>query len=139
MKYFDHDVQKRKSEWTESVRSLEEMNGESTSWRFMLNSLFCMTKLEIVEQLLALLSNISWVISVPFCAFLYRYFLKTTVQRLILTAVTNKHAEQQGMEMYFEVKHAQQQRAFMLDALHQIRREEHDFWIRKRQKQQKAR
>ncbi len=130
MRYFNQKVQERKLEWTESVRSLEDANAETTSWQFMLNDIFRMTKLEIVEQLLALLNNISWVISVPLLCALYQCFLKATIQRLIITGVTGdffKYAEGQGMEMDLEVKHAQQQIAFMLDALHQIRKEEHDL------------
>lgn len=78
--------------------------------------------------------HLSWIVSVPLCVFLYRYFLKGTVHRLILTAVTDdffKYVEQKGMEMDLQVKHAKQQIAFMFEVLHQMRKDEQDLKKRK--------
>jgi hypothetical protein len=50
------------------------------------------------------------------------------MQRLIVTAVSDdffKYAEQKGMEMDLEVKHAWHQTAFMLEVLNQIRKDAH--------------
>ena len=107
---------------------------EVAKWKFVLNSLFRMTRLEILEQLLSWIYHLSWVVSVPLCAFLYRYFLKGTVHKLIVTAVTDdffKYVEQKGMEMDLQVKHAEHQMGFMLEVLHQMRKDEHILKKRK--------
>ena len=59
-----------------------------------------------------------------------RFFFKATMHRLIVTAVTDdffRYVEQKGMEMDLEVKHARYQTSFMLEVMHQIRKDERDL------------
>ena len=139
MKHFNEDLWKRKNDWSHRSNKTVDVDvsviendeeKEAASWRFILNNLFRMTRLEILEQFLAWLYYVSWIISVPLCALLYRFFIKATMQKLIVAAVTDdifKYVERKGMEMELEVKHARYQTAFMLDRIHQMRKDEQNL------------
>ena len=121
MRHFNQRVREKENAWSDSNHS---------KWRFVLNCLFRMTRLEALEQILAGLYYITWMIAVPLCDFLYRFFLKGTMQRLIVTAVTDdffKYVEEKGMQMDLQVKHGHQQAAFMLDVMQQMRKDQQKF------------
>jgi len=89
-----------------------------------------LTIFEFVEQCLAILYHVHWSISVPLCTVLYKHLMKKTIKRFIITAVTDdffQYVERKGMEMDLEVVQAKDQAAFMLEAMHQIRKEEQDL------------
>uniref|UniRef100_A0A7S3Q6W0 VASt domain-containing protein n=1 Tax=Chaetoceros debilis TaxID=122233 RepID=A0A7S3Q6W0_9STRA len=85
------------------------------------------TIFEIIEECLAFLFRFHWMISAPICSLLYQHILKGTMKRFIITAVTDdffQYVERKGMEMDLEVVQSKDQAAFMLEALHQIRKDE---------------
>lgn len=131
MRYFNKEVRKRKDDWSLHKSDVSNNNEVDTaSWKFALTYLSRMTRLEKTEQLLATLHCINWIVSVPICIFLYKFFFKGIMNRLVVTAVTDeffKDVEKKGLEMDLKVKHASQQTAFMFDVLNQMRKDKHEM------------
>ena len=125
MKHFNKKFFQRKKAWRSGgIRSKKQ------NWKFVAINLFQMTRLEFVEQLLAGLHRVNWIISVPLCILLYNYFIKSSIQRLIVTSVTDdffNYVEHKGMEIDLQVKYAFQQAAFMFDVLNQMIKDHHDL------------
>eukprot|EP00978_Attheya_sp_CCMP212_P000338 scaffold687_cov44-Attheya_sp.AAC.1 len=89
-----------------------------------INTLRSVTGDQAVQQMLAWLHKLHWIISVPFCTFWYYVCLRTTVRKYILASVTDdifKYVEKKGMEMEIEIKEARLEAAFMLAALREMR------------------
>jgi len=130
LNYINDEMRKRKDVWSQSPSSKtaneNEQVAERKRWRLDLNS-FRMTKLEVLEQVLAWLYHLNWTISVPLCCLFYNYFLKCTINRLVLTSVTGdffEFGEKKKIFMDIEVTLARHQAAFMLGALQHMRNDE---------------
>jgi hypothetical protein len=128
MKHFYTLARRRREAWTKSERADDNARAGNFKW-YLSGTCSKFTVFEIIKQCLSLLYHVHWVISVPLCSFLYQSFLRTTIKRSIITAVTDDfflYVESKGMEMDLEVVPASNQAAFMLEALRQLRKDEHD-------------
>lgn len=133
MKHFHNSAKRRKEAWAKSGASDDDSEEkEQNTIKIYFTSLFSklskLTFFDAIERFLSLLYYFHWVISVPLCSLIERLFSRT-VKRFIITAVTDeffKYVEKKGMEMDLEVVSAQDQASFMLDALRQLRQDEHD-------------
>jgi hypothetical protein len=130
MKYF-HTIVKRRRDALWKSKPHGEMNpiGRTGKIQFAMSMMFQLTTLEAFEQILAWLHRLHWMISVPLCSVLYNFVCRLTLKRLIITSVTDdffQYIEAKGMEMDLNIKQAQYQAAFMLEALRQLRRDEQD-------------
>mmetsp|Transcript_25656 Transcript_25656/g.39752 ORF Transcript_25656/g.39752 Transcript_25656/m.39752 type:complete len:785 (+) Transcript_25656:323-2677(+) len=84
------------------------------------------TKSEAISKSLSTLYHLNWIISVPLCYICY-FFLFSTTNVFIITSVTDdifRYVEQRGMEMDMQVKQSNDQTAFMLSGLRELRAEE---------------
>ena len=130
MKYF-HTIVKRRRDALWKSKPYGEMKpiGRTGKFQFAMSMIFQLTALEAFEQILAWLHRLHWMISVPLCSLLYNFVCRLTLKRLIITSVTDdffQYIEAKGMEMDLNIKQAQYQAAFMLEALRQLRRDEQD-------------
>jgi len=84
------------------------------------------TKSEAISKSLSALYYLNWIISVPLCYICY-FFLYSNTNIFIITSVTDdifRYVEQRGMEMDMQVKQSNDQTAFMLSGLRELRAEE---------------
>jgi len=129
MKHFHNLARRRREAWEKSDHADEDAKAIDRLKRYI-TVIQCITAFDIIGQCLSLLYHFHWVISVPLCSLLYHTFLRTSIKRFIITAVTDEffqYVESKGMEMDLEVVAAQNQAAFMLEALRQIRKDEQDL------------
>lgn len=123
----------RKAKW-EKAKHVEESNIEEAKkkrfykrlWEYM-KRLFSLTKYDILAQALSFLYNFHWIIYIPLCFTAYHSPVGSVIRKFIISSAIDDiffYIEQKGMEMQISVHSGDQQAAFMLSALREIRADE---------------
>ncbi|KAL3906036.1 MAG: hypothetical protein SGARI_004182, partial [Bacillariaceae sp.] len=126
VKMTNRDVRERRAKWIKEAEADDAKEGVKRFYGPLssLIRLSRMTSIEILGQFIAVLYYFHWSIYTPICLFLYHFGLGEMFRKYFLSSVTDEifyYVERKGMEMNIQIKDAQDQTAFMLSALQEIR------------------